>query len=176
MKRAAILAFAALAAQSAAQTDRQIAEFRTAAETVWNGNLPQLHAYLQKVDGTSLDAPAPPASAPAWSARPQYSSVCDALGCRAVMVRTAKEVADDWRASVDAELRRIAGEAPSQETFSEFEGAVKEGRHDSELSKEESAEAVTDISQSRNYTISEWNHETETAEEYLKRVLDELEK
>ena len=80
MRRAVVLALAALAAHG------EIAPFRTAAESVWIGNLPRLHAYLQEVEGTSLDAPAAPASPPRVPLPRNPAPSVTRRGCCTVMV------------------------------------------------------------------------------------------
>ena len=80
-----------------------VEEFRGALEQHWNGNLPALLAYLNRLDPLGGDNPEPPdeGSASGWHPTTDY----DGFGN---VIETAAEKRERWRRRVERKLEQIA--------------------------------------------------------------------
>ncbi len=82
----------------------QMREFRSGLERHWNGNLPALLAYLNRLDPAAGDNPEPPeqGAIAGWHPSADY----DQFGN---VIETAKEKRRRWRRRVEHRLRQLAG-------------------------------------------------------------------
>lgn len=82
----------------------EIDEFRAGLEQHWNGNLPALLAYLNRLDPGSGDNPEPPeeGTPSGWHPSDDY----DQFGN---VIETAEEKRERWRRRVEQKLRQLAG-------------------------------------------------------------------
>ena len=78
-------------------------EFREALERHWNGSLPALLAYLNRLDPPGGDNPAPPGEGmeSQWYPDDDY----DQFG---ILLETAEEERERWRQRVEQKLQQIA--------------------------------------------------------------------